>query len=232
MRIGCVTSRVVFMTAKEVDARLSVPGQFEAQRPELVEAVVAALAVVLDFSLRHGWSHLTTDPFFYAVEIHATQESLWRRILDLNDVPFRPPPTDALTAALECHILMAVVPEEAEKARPEYFRNRQDWICALAHEISHRLHVRILGGNEHAMGPEWFYEGFAILASGQRLGSDIEVRSIDEAFELAGSSGRGSYARYAASVRFLAERIALPELVSQAGRADFEAWLKAALRDS
>ncbi|MEZ4536771.1 MAG: hypothetical protein R3D26_17495 [Cyanobacteriota/Melainabacteria group bacterium] len=37
----------------------------------------------------------------------------------------------------------------------------------FTHELAHRLHVRILDGDEERMGPIWFFEGFATIASGQ-----------------------------------------------------------------
>jgi len=220
------------MTPSKVDALLTLPQRYEDRRVEVAEGVVAALDIVRVFAKQYGWSHLMREPFFYGVEVHATQDLLWQRILELHELPDQPVPTDALTAALEQDILLAVVPEEAERARPEYFRDRRDWVRALAHEIVHRLHVRVLGGDEDAMGPEWFFEGFAVLGSGQTLGNDLQVRNVEQALNLARSSGRGAYARYAATVRFFAEQIALPELVAQARRPDFDAWLRAALRAS
>ena len=212
----------------EIDEMLVLPPGHEGRRREMAEAVVAALGIVRDFAARHGWSGHVRAPFFHRVEIHADRETLWRRILDLNGVEDAPMPTDALTGALEEGVLLAILPEEAERARPEYFASPQDWVQALAHEIVHRLHVRILGGDEDAMGPQWFYEGFAVIGSGQPLGSDLRVDTVDQALALTRAEQRGAYACYAAALRFFAARIPLPELVARAGQPDFEAWLAAA----
>lgn len=99
---------------------------------------------------------------------------------------------------------------------------------ALAHEIIHRLHIRILKGDEEAMGPQWFYEGFAVLGSGQPLWHDHKVDTIEQALMLRQYSGRGAYARYAAALHFLAARIPLQRIVAKAGAADFEDWLRKA----
>jgi hypothetical protein len=195
----------------------------------MTDAVLAALQIVREFAASNGWSLHTREPFFHGVEIHQTREALWHRILELNGQPLDVPvPTDALTAALEGGLLVAVVPEEARRARPEYFASAFDWVRALAHEIIHRLHVRVLGGREEAMGPPWFFEGFAMLGSGQPIGQEIEVTSTARALELAHSQGRGAYARYAAAIRYFAERIPLRELVAQAGAPEFEDWLQSA----
>lgn len=220
------------MTRPEFDALLIVPQEYENRRLELRDAIVSAFNIVGDFAEQYHWSLHMRKPFFCRIEIYATQEALWRRILEVNELSDIPVPTDALTAALEKEILLAVVPEEAKRARPEYFQDQEDWIRALAHEIVHRLHVRILKGNEDAMGPEWFFEGFAVVGSGQALGKDVEVEDVEQALKLANSRGRGAYGRYAAAVRFFAERIGLPELVAQAGQPGFEDWLRFSMKSS
>jgi hypothetical protein len=208
------------------EANLILPAGHESRRADVVRAVADAVDIVHRFAVQHGWSSHVTAPFFRGVELYLTQEELWQRILELNDVQDVPVPTDALTAALEKDILLAVVREEAERARPEYFQTEDDWVRALAHEMIHRLHVRILGGNENAMGPQWFYEGFAVLGSGQALGIDQRVDDVDNALSMAAFTGRGAYARYAAAIRFFAERIPLQRLVANAERAAFQDWLR------
>jgi hypothetical protein len=205
---------------------LAVPKGFEHRRLEVIRAVITAVDIVRDFADRHGWSSSTLDPFFRAVELYDSQQALWRRILELNALEDAPLPTDALTAALEEGVLLAVFREQAEQSRPEYFRTFDDWTRALAHELVHRLHVRILQGNEDAMGPQWFYEALAVIGSGQALGVDREIEDVDEALRLSKTTGRGSYAEYAAALRFFARRIPLPRLVEKAADPDFEAWLR------
>jgi hypothetical protein len=218
------------MKAADVEKILVLPPGYQGRRAEIAEAVVTATEIVQAFAKRYGWSDHAQEPFFRGVEIFATREALWQRMLDLNNIDDLPMPTDAVTAALEEGILLAVVREEAERARPEYFAEPQDWVKTLAHEIVHRLHVRILGGNEEAMGPEWFYEGFAVFGSGQPLGKDEKITDVEDALKAAHRSGRGAYASYAAALRFLAERIPLPELVARAHEPDFADWLRLAVQ--
>ncbi|HEX2339645.1 MAG TPA: hypothetical protein VHI98_04125 [Vicinamibacterales bacterium] len=209
-----------------IDDIVSVPSIYESRRKGVAEAVAAALDIVYAFAAEQGWSSYVKEPFFRGVEIFETQDALWRRMLQLNQLEDAPRPTDALTAALESGVLLAVVPEEAEAARPEYFRSPDDWVRALAHEIIHRLHVRVLNGNEDAMGPQWFFEALAVLGSGQSLGEDIRVDSVEQSLELTRTGGRGSYGRYAAALRFLVKRIPLQRIIDNAAAADFEEWLR------
>lgn len=117
-------------------------------------------------------------------------------------------------------------PEEYSRLRPEYATEPDAWTRLVAHEIVHRLHVAILDGNEEAMGPPWFYEGFAVVGAGQPLGEDIVLTSAAEALStVKNTQSRGSYRYYAAAVRYFAGRVPLRDLVQHAGRADFESWL-------
>lgn len=213
-------------TIGEVEKILTLPECEETRRGAFAGAVVRALEIVGEFAARYGWGEKRVEPFFRAVEIYETRDELWTRILDLHGLEDVPVPTDALTAALEEGILLAVVPEEAERARPEYFNTLDDWTRALAHEILHRLHIRILDGEEERMGDPWFFEGFAIFGSGQRLGAELEPETFAEAMDLTRMEGRGSYAGFAAAFRFFAQRVPLPELVAHAGDKDFEDWLR------
>ena len=111
------------LTRAEVDTILITPPGYTSARAEIISAVVTAVDIVRDFAARHGWQSYTAEPFFCAVEIYRTQGELWRRILELNHAEDVPMPTDALTAALEDGVLMAVVREEAERARPRVFSN-------------------------------------------------------------------------------------------------------------
>ncbi|MBT3218627.1 MAG: hypothetical protein HN348_06005 [Proteobacteria bacterium] len=187
--------------------------------------VQVAMDIVGHFADQHGWKELAEKPFHHSVEVFDNQEQLWQRILALHELnPETPLPTDGLSAALEKQVLMAVNPLVAQRIRPEY---PQVWEQLLAHEMTHRLHVRVLNGDEDAMGPTWFFEGFAVVGSGQPLGVELSPASAEEALELAHQDGRGSYARYAAALRFFGTKAALPDLVAQAGKEGFEEYLLA-----
>lgn len=223
---GTATFGLASTTAADIHAILVLPQAYESHRSEVADAVKKALTIVRDFAARHGWSACMKEPFFNAVEIYRSQDALWQRILDLNEAPAGPMPTDALVGALEKGVLLALVREEAERARPEYFRAEDDWTRLLAHEIVHRLHERIVDGKPEAMGPLWFFEGLAVLGSGQQLGGDVEITDLETALKFTQATGRGSYARYAAALRFFLDHIPLPQLVTRAATPDFQEWLR------
>ncbi len=211
--------------AVAIEAMLKVPKAENDLAPHYAGLVVQALDVARAFADEHGWSKHMDDPYFKAVEVYPTQTMLWNRILQLHGLASRPLPTDGLTAALEEDVLLIVSPTEAARVRPEYFADEDDWMRALAHEIVHRLHVRILDGDEDAMGPSWFFEGFAVLGSGQRFGLSTSYADMAEALEKGTEGGRGSYARYAGLLRTALRGTRLQTLVDKAGREDFAEWM-------
>ena len=89
--------------------------------------------------------------------------------------------------------------------------------------MAHRLHIRILEGDEDAMGPIWFYEGFAIYAAGQ-----FETFSLDstEIWKIVRSTERESYRKYGAVFRYFLKMVSIRELIEHAGKDDFQEWLQ------
>ena len=86
------------------------------------------------------------------------------------------------------------------------------------------VHIRILDGDEDAMGPIWFFEGFAILAADQ-FRDKIEVPEESEMLGIINCKERTSYKRYGDVIRYLIKKVPLPELVRMAGREDFIEWI-------
>ncbi len=146
-----------------------------------------------------------------------------RRLLLLasTDTTMELPATDC--GALEQRTLMVVTPELYASAYPQGIE-AQSWVKLLAHEIAHRLHVRMLNGNEEAMGPIWFYEGFAIYAADQlrHAAPTLDSTAMRAVMD---DPERGSYAAYGAVFRFFAERHAVRTLVNWAATDELErAW--------
>jgi hypothetical protein len=95
----------------------------------------------------------------------------------------------------------------------------------ITHEMAHRLHIRILNGDEHAMGPIWFFEGFAIYAAGQFEKSQAKLNST-EIWEIIKEQERGSYKNYSFVFRYFLTRVSINDLVERAGKKDFLDWLR------
>ena len=196
-------------------------------RTHIDRSVQDAEAIVKTFAITNGWHAAIATPLFRNVEIYSTQEQLWRRMLEINHLPATTKlPSDGLAAANEKDLLLAVLPTEYARVRPEYARAPDAWTRLLAHELVHLLHVRIVEGDENAMGPTWFFEALAVIGSGQAIAQDLHFASVNEALAATQAGGRGSYARYGAVLRFFLTRASLNDLVKHAGRTDFETWLR------
>lgn len=206
---------------------MQLPPALDDQRPTLEQTVVDAQHIVDAFAAQHDWQ-AQARLHFDSVEIHATQASLWQRVLAIHDMPSTTPlPTSGLAAVLEGRVLMAVTPHVYREMHPAYTEQADFYTRILAHEIVHHLHVAVLQGDEDAMGPTWFFEGFAVVGSGQQMGAPLAYASVDEA--LAGAHDMKSpqaYRRFAAAVRFFMQRVPLTEMVAHAKDDDFEDWLR------
>lgn len=204
-------------------AQLVVPESLDARTRELSDTVASALERVRAFAKRHGWEDLATESFMDRVMIFDSKESFDRTLLTLVGMDPTTPLPETYCAALENRVLLAVAPELYARAYPEGVEEAS-YEKLLAHEVAHRLHVRILDGNEDAMGPIWFYEGFALFAADQLLHSDVGL-SEEEIWDVVGDPERGSYARYAFVFRHFAARAPLQVLVTKAGEPGFVEWL-------
>ena len=184
---------------------------------------MAAHETIAAFAADHGWAS-DVRPFFQRVEVFADQGALWARLRPVFGLPDEAPlPTPGLAGALEQGVLHAVTPEVYARVQPRYGASPGAYVRLLAHEMAHRLHIAVLDGDEERMGPAWFYEGFAVVASGDLVG--LEVATADDLWRHVRAEGAGAYAHYAAALRFLAARTPLPELVARAGDAGFERWV-------
>ncbi len=117
-------------------------------------------------------------------------------------------------ATLEKRTLLAVSPEFYARVYPEGIEDRS-YEKLLTHKIAHQLHVRILNGDEEAMGPIWFYEGFATFAADQFSESDMML-SIEEMKSIMNEPERGSYIKYNYLFRYFVTKVELEDLIIKA----------------
>jgi hypothetical protein len=183
-----------------------------------------AQALVAGFARRHGWERHVTENFYYRAEIYDDKNVFDRRLLEILG---EPPETKLLpthSAALEKEILISVSPRLYGQNFPQGIEDGF-FTKLLAHEIIHRLHVRILDGDEDGMGPIWFFEGFAIYGSGQFTRS-APALSDDDVRKIIRSTERGSYLSYAAVIHRLAAGMPLQEMVRRAALPGFVEWIE------
>lgn len=202
-----------------------VPASLAGQEVAVRADVNAACALIRAFAARHGWADLVGGCFYDRVEVFDSAAQLKERVRVIHDLEPDARLPDGVVAGLEKRILLAVTAEEDRRLNPEYTRQPDSWRRLLAHEMAHRLHVAILDGDEDAMGPTWFFEGFAVFASGQELGDPLVYSTAEEALEGVHAKGPLAYRRYGAALKFFAGRIPLTQLVVRAGAEGFEEWL-------
>ncbi len=178
----------------------------------------------MEFAERHGWGHLTGKSFADRAAMFDSKEAFDRAVIEVCELDPSTRLLPTACAALERRVLLSVSPELYARVYPEGVEEGS-FEKLLAHEMAHRLHIRILDGDEDAMGPVWFFEGFAIHAAGQFRDSAPRL-SHGEIWETIRSRTRGSYARYASVFGHLLKYAELAELVAMAGREDFLGWLR------
>lgn len=200
---------------------LTLAPKLENQRETLQKALINAQRRICAFAAKHGWGEKVCESFADQAEIFATQTDFictLRRLFKLGPEVELP---ETVVAALEFRTLMAVAPAEYRKIYP-VGDEPAAFEKLLAHEIAHRLHVRILGGNEEAMGPVWFFEGFAIYAADQFPDAVLTREELEQTLR---ETSRGSYVKYSAAIRFLLRRFTLQELVARAHEPEFTAGM-------
>jgi len=210
------------------DSVFQVPIQLseslESQRLILQETFLAAQRRLRRFAQKYNWHHHTKEPFAKLFRVHADKVSFDRSLLEICglDTTIELPAT--YCAALEQGVLMSVSPELYRRIYPE-----GDEIDAfeklLTHEMAHRLHIRILDGDENAMGAVWFYEGFALYAAGQ-FENNAPILNTAEIWEIVNDPDRGSYRRYASVFQYFVGKASIQQLTEMAAKVEFLDWLK------
>jgi hypothetical protein len=155
--------------------KLLLTKTLEPRRAEFEGYIVKAMENVRAFAAKYGWSSLVHESFFDKVMIFDVKNDFDRTLLELCKMDPGMVLPESYCGALEERNLIAVSPEYYAKVYPQGIEP-DSYIKLLTHEICHRLHVRILNGDEEAMGPVWFFEGFAIFAADQFTQSKLNSR--------------------------------------------------------
>jgi hypothetical protein len=204
--------------------QLILPESLEHERRELELFLLGAQRRIANFAELHGWKDLTRESFFDRAEIYDSKEAFDRALAKIAGATEQIEFPKTYSAALENRVLMAVSPALYSENYPEGVEEGS-YEKLLAHEIAHRLHIRILKGNEDAMGPIWFFEGFAIYAADQ-FSQDRSPLASAEIRSIISASARASYRSYGTLFRYLTSRASVEELIEHTRKADFELWLQ------
>lgn len=220
-RINLITSdyKNRDQNSASVSVPLILPDSLESRRIEFLDYVNAARVNIISFAKEYGWGVLTKEEFMDRVIIFDDKNEFNLTLLKLAEADPTKHLPDTYCAALEKRTLISVTPEYFSEVYPEGNEDRS-FEKLLTHEIAHRLHIRILNGEEKAMGPIWFYEGFAIYAAYQFSKSGI-ILSTDEMIKEMKDQDRGSYIKYNYIFRYFLNIIPLEELISKAKDENF-----------
>jgi hypothetical protein len=225
---GCKTSKDMPMlnenSIKMKSIPVILPAVLEKRRAEFEQALTAAQKRVGDFAGENGWASLATESFADSFVVFADKGMFDEAILKSAGLNIGTKLPKTYSAALEDRILMAVTPEIFMENFPE---GKEDdyYDKLLAHEMAHRLHIRILNGDEEAMGPVWFFEGFAIYAAGQLKLKKYRM-SPEEIWRTIGDQDRGDYRKYGYIFRHFLTKAPMKTLIEKAKDNDFPLWLR------
>lgn len=206
------------------DVPLTLSVSLEPQRALLEQALQDAARRLASFAGRCGWQAYVKEGFCDSAEIYDSKEAFDATLLELCGYPPDTKLPETYSAALEKRILIAVSPEIYAKNYPQGIEEAS-YEKLLCHEMAHRLHIRILGGDEDAMGPVWFFEGFAIYASGQ-FEANSRLLEIKEIEAIISNPERGDYRLYGALLRTLLRFTSIQDLVERAGGMDFTLYVR------
>jgi len=204
--------------------KLVLSPSLEPRRAEFVDEARAAVGIVKEFAGRHGWDSLAVEPFMDSVMVFDDKRAFDRTLLSLVGADTATVLPAGYCAALEQRVLVAVTPEIYSRTYPDGIEEGS-YAKLMAHEMCHRLHIRVLEGDEEAMGPVWFFEGFAVYAAGQ-LASPGRGLSPAELRKVLDDPERGDYRLYRLALEHYLGKATLPELVARAGGKGFDEWLR------
>lgn len=202
---------------------LVLPLSLESKRMQFEQILLRAQRRIVRFAERHGWRNLATERFFDRAEIFDVKADFDKALAGVAELPASTVFPKTYSAALECRVLMAVSPELYAKNYPVGIEE-DSYEKLLAHEIAHRLHIRILRGDEEAMGPTWFFEGFAIYVAEQFKEATSEPTAT-KIQEILSSSERSSYREYSDVFHFFVKKVAVTDMIERAAKEDFQKWL-------
>jgi hypothetical protein len=204
---------------------LELPPALESRRAEF-EAILEAAGRRLErFAAGFGWGEHLQKPFADSAAIfdsRAAFQAEMARVFGLSPTEAEALPK-TFSGFLHDRRLATVSPGLYQENYPDGDEPGA-FEKLLTHEYAHHLHIRILGGDEEAMGPIWFFEGFALVAAGQFEGRDLTL-SPEDMRRILAESERGSYREYAALTRHLLKSATLPEMVQRAREGDFGTWV-------
>ncbi len=214
---------------RQQDIIVEVSDSQRARRDEFKFAIESGENALKAFADRHGLANYMQQSLIKrAIFVDCKQDfdDLVRRSYDL---PLNAQIPGSYVAATKADVLWILLPEEVARSNPSDAQDPEFYSKLIAHELGHLLHIRALAGQEDAMGPVWFYEGFAVAAANQY--EDFSWTNYkNELEQIVRDPTRGSYKKYGTILRSLLKRHPMCDLISRAKEQDFNDWALTSLR--
>lgn len=206
------------------DLPLCLPSSLESKRSLFEKNLIDSQKRLKKFAIHYGWKNHLEESFADKVILFDDRKNFKEHLINHCDLDSSIEIPETYSAGLENRILFAVSPQLYEEGYPQGIEAHY-YEKLLCHEMIHRLHVKILAGDEEKMGPIWFFEGFAIFGSNQFENTNIEI-SESEIWDTMTDDKRGDYRKYGAILRYWLKKKSLQELVYYAGSDKLYDWLK------
>ncbi len=202
---------------------LTLPQSLESKRSLFEKYLINAQNRLNNFAIMHGWEKYINESLVDKVIVFETRKEFKDYVVSHCDFDPSIEIPATLSAVLENRELLLISPELYAKDYPDGIEDNS-YEKLMCHEMVHRLHVRILNGDEDKMGPVWFYEGFAIYGSNQFENINIEL-SESEISEILKSEKRIDYKKYGFIIRNFLKSKTLNDLVQNAHKDGFSDYL-------
>lgn len=227
--VNILMSINVFAKEKELETGVYkipyiIPNSLESKRDFFEASIIKAQKNLKIFAKQHNWENLVKESFADLVEVYDKKIQFDQRIIYLSDADLDTQLPITYSAALEKRVLISVSPDLYKENYPDGIE-KDSFEKLLIHEMAHRLHIRILKGNEEKMGPIWFFEGFAIYVANQFENKDLTITK-EEVWSILENKERGSYKKYAAVMKYFLKKLSLEKMVKMAGEKNFIDLLK------
>ena len=176
--------------------------------------------LVASFAFSHDFGTAYSRGIAREVQVFATKEAFDHFLQVTGEWPAQTPVPANVVAVFNNGRLLAAAEVDARRTNPA-IDSHDAYVRILAHELVHGLHVAVLRGDKAAMGPRWFFEGFAVAAAGQF--DEQHISQADYRAVIAGLP-KADYRLFGAAVRKLAQTHSYAELIERARKPDFDTW--------
>lgn len=203
--------------------KISLPLKMESGKSEYEEYYRKAIHNIEMYAKEHDYAEFVNRRFIDSIMIFDSKAGFDSAVLSFtgSDPSLKLPAK--LCGLMEKQTMFLVTPAIYSARYPEGIE-AGSYEKLITHEIAHSFHIRLLEGNEDAMGPVWFYEGFAVTVANQFENSELKM-DIFHIEDIMNNPEAGNYEMYAYMFRYFCEKAGLKAMLERAKENDFNEWL-------